>query len=391
MKNGKVLGIVCEYNPLHNGHAHQIAEARRISGAEYVVCAMSGPFTQRGEAAVADKWSRAKMALCAGADVVVELPCLFAVRAAQDFARGGVSLLGSLGCNAISFGCEVSLQELQNCLAAEQDALPAMDEFMSQGMSHPRARQAAYASLGLSTAALENPNATLGLEYLRAIQNLGLCMEPVLVERKHAHGDLALHEMASSSAIRTAMAAQTDFSSAMPPLAHSLLQQALHSQGGIPQLPQDALFYALRRMTAQQLASLPEVSEGLEMRLFRCLQNAENAQDALMAVKCKRYPLSRLRRTFCHAYLGLDKATVQAVPLPPYARLLGWKKSARELLHRWSRSDFPIITKTADAVKTDCGGLCLSVDLRAQDLWGLCCQNGRTAGRDFTTSPAMLD
>ncbi len=186
----KTVGIICEYNPFHEGHAHQMREARRLTGADCVVCAMSGPCVQRGDLAIADKWTRTRMALAGGADVVFELPALCAVRAAADFARGGVSLLAAVGVDFLSFGSETAeMAELAELSAPPEGFDERVREAIARGVSYPRAVHEAYASLPVGQRSLAAmPNAVLGAEYIRAIRELGSKIEPVPVLRDRALG-----------------------------------------------------------------------------------------------------------------------------------------------------------------------------------------------------------
>ena len=199
----KVCGVICEYNPLHRGHAHHLERARALTGADFVVCAMSGPFVQRGEPAVLDKWTRAQAALLAGADLVLELPALFAVRAAPDFAFGGAALLAGLGVvTHLSFGAEdADLAHLTDLAAPESAEESArIRAYLEGGHSHPQAR-------ALARGRQLPPNVTLGVEYLRALRRLGSGMEPVPVPRETAHNDERLHALSSATAVRRALAA----------------------------------------------------------------------------------------------------------------------------------------------------------------------------------------
>ena len=167
----RVVGVICEYNPFHKGHAYHLARARELTGADFVVCAMSGSVTQRGVFARHDKWTRARMALACGADLVLELPTRFACASAQEFAGGGVSLLAALGVTThLSFGCEKeSLPHLIAAAEALADETPAfkaaLRAHLDSGLPYPRARAlAAQESCGIADLAglIARPNAALG-------------------------------------------------------------------------------------------------------------------------------------------------------------------------------------------------------------------------------------
>ena len=207
-----VCGVVCEYNPFHKGHALHLARARAISGADYVVCIMSGAMTQRGQFARHDKWTRARMALLSGADLVLELPARFACAPAPEFARGAVQTLAGLGVlTHLSFGCEENaiplLSAAAQALKAESPAFKAaLREALDTGMPYPRARAiAAQAASGVGNLAeaIAAPNAALALEYLAALPE---GVTPVPIAREGAgYQDMRLAEFSSATAVRAAL------------------------------------------------------------------------------------------------------------------------------------------------------------------------------------------
>lgn len=378
----KVCGIICEYNPFHNGHKFQLQRAKELTDADYIVCAMSGPFVQRGDAAVCDKWTRAQMALQNGADLVLELPAAFAVRPAQDFAFGAVALLHALGVvTHLSFGAEDdNLERLYRFAApetAEQSAL--IRRYLDAGLSHPAARAKA---MGEDMP----PNITLAVEYIRAIQKLGSAMHPVPVLRTYDHHDHTAHEMASATAIRLQLfAGNTDLTHAMPPDALALLLKDAVSP--LPSLSRfsDILMYRLRTASPEALRTAFAIPEGLENRLCREAALHTHIDDVLSAVKCKRYPLARLRRLMVQMLLDMTDDFLRAHPAPEYARVLGFRKDAAPLLNAIKQNaSVPLITKVADAEDH----ALLTLDKRAQDLWDLIA--GKPSGRDLTERIRIL-
>lgn len=380
----KVCGVICEYNPFHNGHAHHLSHARALSGADYLVCAMSGPFVQRGGPAVLDKWTRAEAALRAGADLVLELPVRFAVQAAPDFAQGGVALLDGLGVTThLAFGSETpDLTQLRALCAPESaEVSQRIQAYLDQGLSHPAARARAQ---GVDLP----PNAMLGVEYLRAIERLGSAMQPVIVQRLYGHHDPLLHEMSSATAIRAALArGETQaVRSALPDGAAGSMQlNALPHP--LPDLRgfSSILLYLLRTTPPQALRDAYAIPEGLENRLCREAFACASVDELLARVKCRRYPMARLRRLLTRILLGLDVGFEKKHPAPEYARVLGFKKTAAPLLRAINRQGkLPLIVKTADAAPCDL----LNADLRAQDIWDLL--SGFPGRRDLTERLRIL-
>lgn len=378
----RVCGVICEYNPFHNGHAHHLAAARRLSGADYVVCAMSGPFVQRGGPAIADKWTRAHAALSCGADLVLELPALFAVRAAPDFARAGVALLDGLSVvTHLSFGAENADLDALYRLAAPESAQQsaALRAALAKGLSHPAARAMA---MGEDMP----PNVTLAVEYLRALRAAGSAMQPVPVVRLAGHHDARLTAMPSATAVRLALAkGDAGLTHCMPPEALRLLLAALPRP--LPDLAgySSVLLYLLRTTPPDALRQAYAIAEGLENRLCREAFQAPDLTALLERVKCRRYPMARIRRLLTCILLGFTSERTQKHPAPEYARVLAFRKSAAPLMRRIQQEGrLPLLVKAADAPR----GELLGLDMAAQDVWDLL--SGRPAHRDLTEPLRIL-
>lgn len=374
----RVVGIIAEYNPLHRGHAYQLRRARELSRADAAVAVMSSCFTQRGEAAMMTPADRARMALEAGADAVFALPAMWSVRDAEHFALGGVELLRSLGVDAISFGAETAdadrLWAAARMLESPDAALSdAMREPLSRGLPYPAALAAAAEALSPGMGALlASPNNTLAVCYLRAMLRLGADMEVFPVERRGDHHGTALDgALSSAGALREAIL-RGDWpgaEAAMPPEAFALLREAaLHGRLHRPEALDLPLLYRLRGMDAAALAALPDVSEGVELRLLEAARTARSREELLTLAKTRRYPYARLSRLCAHALLGFTAELLRDTPLPPAAWLMGLRASARPLMARLSDSGFPIIAKAADADRTQPW---FAAELRAYDLWAL--------------------
>lgn len=376
-----IAGIIAEYDPFHRGHAWHVRETRRITGCDWVVACMAGHFTQRGEPALWSKWARARMALASGVDAVFELPALFAVRTADAFALGGVTVLGGLGCDWLSFGSETEDMDLLRRLAAlraeEPEALSAaIREKLDGGLSHARARGEAVAELlGIEPEAVNRPNLILAAEYLRAIEAGGYAMTPVAVKRVGDYHDGTIGPVASATAIRGAFL-RGDTAAALNAMPVPVRPDALHPMD-------DLLLHTLRGMRLDALAALPDVSEGLEHRLYDACRVAATREGLLEALKCKRYTRARLSRTLTHALLGMDRALGTAHPAPTYARLLGVRAGAEPLLKELSRrATLPVVTRATELK----GDPVFELECRATDTWALLhdAPELRAMGREYT-------
>lgn len=395
-------GIVAEYNPFHTGHAYQISQTRQQLGEDTaVVVVMSGCWVQQAGCAVADKWTRARLALLGGADLVLELPTVWATASAEGFARGAVSLLHATGVvTHLSFGSEhgdtTSLEHVARCLDTPEyrDALAV---HLKQGLSFPAARQQSVEDLlGAEGTLLATPNNNLGIEYLRSLHALNSSIRPVTVLRRGAaHNSIVDHapEFLSATQIRRDLN-RGDWTHAAPyllPGSRKILEQA---SPNIPSLTrvERAILARLRTMTAADWAKLPDSgeAEGLPLRLEKAGRQATSVEGFLEQVKTKRYTHARLRRLLLWAYLGI---TTNDIPhSPPYLRVLAFGDRGRELLKEMKQTaTLPILTKPAHARQLDEAGLRLfELEARCTDLYGLCFDPIPAPGVEWTTTPVFL-
>lgn len=392
----RMLGVIAEYNPFHLGHAYHLQKARELAQAEHVVVVMSSCFTQRGEAALLSPADRAKMALSCGADAVFALPSLWAVRDAEHFALGGVALLKGLGCDAISFGTETD--DLPLLIAAArmlempgEEFSAALNTSLSQEASYPAAvSAAAEVVLPGSGALLSSPNSTLAICYLRAMIRLQTDMAVIPVQRHSGY-----HETDLTDAFPSATAARSAFlrgdwqrlQRALPDAAYRVLSQAA-CEGRVhrPEALDQALAYRLRTMTANDYASLPDLSEGIEYRLMAAASKACTRESILEAAKTRRYPHARLSRLATHALLGMDDSLFQSSPLPDAGWLLGYRRDSRNIFaHIRQFGSIPVIGKPADF---DRSIPWFSTEARAYDLWAL--GAGLPSGLAFTQGIVVI-
>ena len=394
------VGIIAEYNPFHNGHLHQLARAKELSDCAHAIVAMSGSFTQRGEPACADKFTRARWALENGADLVVELPTLFSMAGAERFARGGVALLGASGiAEALSFGAEDAdigtLRALASLTALEGGALKQrLGAHLAAGKSFPAARAAALADAHggeAIRAALLSPNNILAFEYIKAIDMLYPGMRPVPVRRQGAahDADAPAGGFASASSLRAALGrSDAEFLGAFAPKNVSEDCARLLASGDMPctaDALSDAFLYALRRLPSRELAKLPDVAEGLENAIYREARARTRYEGVLAAIKSKRYTLARLRRILSCALLGITKEKLRANPAPRYIRVLGARKDSLGLLSRLAGSaSLPIVTCKADYDRLgDEARAMLDLDLFAAEVLAMAAPKPRAAEYEF--------
>lgn len=344
-----VLGIIAEYNPFHNGHLYQIEEAKRQTGAEYVVAIISGNFTQRGNTSLVNKWTKAQMALENGVDIVLELPTVYSISSAENFAQGAIKVLESLRIvDTLCFGTETgdfaALNNIANVLYHEPKEYSAiLNHELGKGISYPKARENAlmmylndikrYANI------LSGSNNILAIEYLKALKKLKSEIKPFPIERKKVYynDEKIVDEFASSTAIRKLVALEQydDLRKVMPRNSYMLLKEEIRKGSYVLDLIkyEKEILYTLRKMNIKEIADLPDVSEGLE----HAIKNAANSCNSLLEfvniVKSKRYTQTRIQRILVYVLLGITKKDMEnSKKVIPYARVLGFNSKGKEML-----------------------------------------------------------
>lgn len=370
------VGIICEFNPFHNGHKHLIQQAKSLTN-EPVVVVMSSSFTQRGEVAITDKFSRTKSALLGGADLVIELPVVYAVSNAEVFAKSGVKILSSFTeLNYLSFGCETNNIELLSKAASAHknmaiQAIVAKE--MQNGSYYPKALETAVREIYGNDIAniLATPNNVLAVEYLKALPDI---IKPLPIQRKGVQHDskTTSNNIASASYIREKLKKGEDISDFVPYKPCEL---------AFPENLEIAMLYKLRSMTANEIENLPDVTEGLENRIYSAIHKYNSIQEILFAVKSKRYTLARLRRILISALLGITKETQKIAPC--YARVLGFTKDGEKIL---KSCNLPIITsvKKGLSMGSDIENL-LKAEVFATNVFSLATNPPQKSNADFTT------
>ena len=355
------IGIVCEYNPFHKGHLYHLQSARTAYADHFdcspsnipIICVMSGHYVQRGEPALLDKWTRTRMALAAGASLVIELPTYYSTATAEWFALGAISLLHHTGLvDSISFGMEApeqlpDLQKLCSHLVPESDQFRRLlQEHLASFPSFAAARQATLESLIQTPLALQSPNTILVLEYLKSIAKFS--WTPILfpVTRASAgYHDLSIDaKFPSASAIRRQAGKGHSILPYLPDCCapfiseHSIFTQDLMQH----------LNFALSFYTEENLRQIDEITEGLENRILAIANDSPSYNDFLERLKTKRYPTSRLRRILLNTLLHITTTRKKELLFsegPAYIRVLGFRKEHQLLLSQLNqKATLPVIT-----------------------------------------------
>ncbi|WJH33235.1 nucleotidyltransferase [Paenibacillus sp. CC-CFT747] len=407
----KTVGIIVEYNPLHYGHVYHFEQAKSASGADAVIAVMSGHFLQRGEPALVNKWARAEMALRMGVDVVIELPAAFASQPAEWFAYGAASALDASGVtDSLCFGSESGeigwLERLAEVMHREPEGFgELLRQELSRGAAYPAAYSSAVSTLtGQPAEGLAQPNNTLGLHYLIALKRLKSTIRPLTITRRKAgyhQQEVTDSRIASATAIRKLLFEEKDLRAAarlLPDYTYAILEREW-AAGRAPMSWErfaGPLFHTLLSRTAADLASISEMTEGLEHRIKRVLplldySRPDQVGQLLAALKTKRYTQTKLQRTLLRILLHHSKYDLNREALAlgvPYLRILGFTTRGRELLKRMKRvARVPIISKV-----TEESADFLQQDIRATSVYslGYPTRNARDLFRDYYEPPLRL-
>lgn len=364
-----VNGIIAEYNPFHNGHRYHLDEAKHATGADYSIVVLGSNFTQRGEPAILDKFTRARMALENGADLVIELPISHTASSAEYFAQGGVSILNQLGIvDFLCFGSECGdieiLQEFAKLLLEEPSAyVKDLRSGLAIGHSYPRARNRAITvanpELAKNEHVLSSPNNILAIEYLKALLKLGSPMTPHTTLRAGSdyHDRFISASFCSALALRQAVLSGLDLSSLsmqMPESAYKIMQTSLRQTP--PVTANDFSHMLLYKLLSEQdlgYASYMDVSPSLSDRIKKRISRYEGYTNLCESLKSKDMTYARICRCLLHILLDMKQEDYLVFGNPaqiPYARVLGFRKDAQPLLNAIKKNtSIPLITKLADA------------------------------------------
>ncbi len=353
---GKVLGIICEYNPFHNGHLYHLEQSKRLTGSNYTVAIMSGNFTQRGSTAIVDKWSRAEMALRSGIDLVIELPLLYSISSAENFADGAIRILDNLKVvDYLSFGAETSdidiLTEISEILYKEPKAYKTLlANELKKGLSFPKARENALLSYldnnNKYSNILSSPNNILGIEYMKALKKYKSNIKPVSIARFEAgYNDTNYSgNIASATAIRNIIknGGFNILRNLLPSSSFNILIDNVKQGHIIPDLSvfERQIIYNLRKMSVEEIGNLPDVSEGLEFSIKKAANSCNTLLEFLNIIKSKRYTSTRLQRILLYTLLEITKKDINlSKKVTPYARVLGLNKRGKFLISEIAKAN----------------------------------------------------
>jgi len=425
----RVLGIIAEYNPFHYGHLYHLIKSKQETKCDFTIAVMSGQFTQRGEAAIVDKWVRAEAAIGCGVDLVLELPTVYAVQTAELFAYGGIQLLNHTGITThISFGSETGelspLLEIADILITEDEKYKALlKKYLEQGLSYPAARYHGILdyynflykdnekynhnqNTAVIKKSLSGSNSILAIEYLKALKLTKSRIIPITVPRiRSSYSTEKIKKgISSATSIRKEIlnnGMTSKVQSALPEVVFQLLSDSFEKGlGPIDNNDLEDLFLGiLRRSSLSETASWMDVGEGLENRIKEQALRATSLKEFLSSVKTKRYTHTRIQRILIHGLLNLSTNAFRDMNNktgPAYLRVLAFSKKATPLLKRLKKvAKVPIITKSAHIYRCDSHAQKMfAYDCLATDLYALAAKNShkRQGSRDFIhqVKPSIL-
>lgn len=399
----KVLGIISEYNPFHSGHLYHLEKSKEIVKPDYTVAIMSGNFVQRGDTAIIDKWSRAEMALKNGIDLVIELPLVYSISSAENFAMGAIKILDSLNMDTtISFGSEIGdisiLNDIAKVLAQEPpEYLSVLNQNLCLGKSFPKAREHAilnYLNNKKYENVLSESNNILGIEYLKTIQKQKARLRAVTITRNGSkYNSISLEDTyPSATAIRQGIINGENLEESMPSLSYKILQDKISKNEFIPGIAtfEQAILYRLRTMNTEEIANLPDVSEGLENKIKKASDTYNTLEDLANTIKSKRYTMTRINRILLYVLLNITKKDIEdSYKAIPYIRVLGINQKGKELLSKISKANknLSIVTspkKFLDTNKNNALKNMLEKDIFASNIYTLGYKKNPKANLDLT-------
>ncbi len=383
MKDYKLIGTVCEYNPFHYGHKYNLDKAKRHFNADYTVCVMSGSFVQRGDVAIYDKWSRAECAVKYGADLVLELPVYYTMQSAKNFCFGGVKVLNSVGADFLTFGSECGdidfLKSVADVIKCEPEPFKeTLKEELKKGVGYPSAIQKAIkGTLGCDYTL--SPNDSLAVNYLIAIDELKSNIVPFTIKRENSYHDtLPGEEFASATAIRNMIFNNENHEKYAP-----LCDAPTHSIKNIESL----ILGYLRISTAEAFKNITGIEDGLDLRIIECAKKSGTLEQFYKNLSTKRYTDHRLRRAVLSCIMGINKSYTM-----DYIRPLAFNRNGAKILSDLKKNcPLTIISKTADFKPSK--DSMFNLDIKATDIASLCSEDesGRFAGKDYTKSPIFIE
>lgn len=340
----KSVGIICEYNPFHNGHLYHLNKVKEMFPNHPIIMVLGGHFQQRGEPSIINKWDKTKIALEYGVDLVIELPFAFATQSADLFAKGSIQLLKNLNVSYLVFGSESNdidkLVKLANIQLNNNDYDTLVKKYLDEGINYPTALSKALSELDSNT--VTTPNDILGITYIREIISQEANIIPYTIKRTNDYHSLELdNDVVSASSIRKALKDNLEIKKYVPDMTYEYLQSDLHFLDDYYPLLKYKILTSLGNLNIYQT-----VDEGIENRISKYIVQSLSIDELIMNIKTKRYTYNKIRRMFTHIMCNFTKEEAKSMTDICYIRVLGFTKLGRSYLnHNKKNIVLPIINK----------------------------------------------
>lgn len=386
------LCIISEYNPFHFGHLYHLNESISQTDTDFKVAIISGNFVQRGEPSIINKWEKAKVALSAGFDLVLELPTLYAISSAENFANGSIKIADQIGSNYISFGTESGdlekLKKLSSLINKnEKEYITNVKGKIAEGFSYPKSQELViYKMFGNEFLGVCKPNNILGLEYLKSLNAISSNIIPITVKR-----DL---DKSSSSDIRTLLRTSgfkiEDLKNSIPDFSYEVLAENIENGNAVLSLKafEKEIIYILRTIDNEKLKNIPDIPENMLSNLKKIACSTNSLDELITALKNKSITQARIQRILLYILLEITKSDMElSKRITPYVRVLGMSENGKKMLSDISK-DINVITSVKAFEKTcDDSDLLrmLEIDKKATDIYTLAYVKDSVANLDYTT------
>ena len=372
------IGIICEYNPFHNGHVYHINKVREMYPDSRIILVMSGNFTQRGDVSLINKWDKTDIALDY-VDLVVELPFVFATQGADKFAHGAIEILDALGVDKLVFGSECNdisfLKRLANIQINNINYDNLVKKYVDDGKNYPTAMSLALKDCGGEL--IDNPNDILGLCYIKEIISLESNIEPICIKRTNDYHSNNLSDICSASAIREAIKLGKDVSSFVP----------VESFAHINKIFIDAFFNLLKYkiITCEDLSIFVSVDDGMKYRIKKSVYSCNSFEQLIDCVKTKRYTYNRIKRALLHILCNFTNHENDLCRDIHYIRVLGFNSSGKEFLNIVKKKcDIPIISNFSSL-----DDIMLDIEFRTTCIYSLVCSDDSIISEEYKKKPII--
>lgn len=356
----KATGIICEYNPFHNGHIYHLKKVKEINQDNCIILVMSSYFMQRGEVNILNKWDRTSIALKYGVDIVIELPFAFATQSADTFAYGAISILNHLKVDNVVFGSETNDVEMLKEIASIQEKdqyNETVKSFLNEGLNYPTALSKALTKFNINH--IDDPNNLLGISYIKAINKLNSNIIPITIKRTNSyHNSDTNNNIVSASTIRDNLIKNINIDYAIPSETKSKIDKIISMEDYFP-------FLKYKILTENNLEKYKSVDEGLASKIKKEIIKSKSYNELIMNIKSKRYTYNRLSRMFTHILCNFTKEEADNLKEIEYIRILGFSDKGKKYLNQTKKDiNIPVITNYKKNISK-----CLDLEIRATSVY----------------------